>query len=78
MADERLLKRVRYFISDRLDLITGKRDPLTPPQRMIFVGPGDFVEMGKPFLGFSSSSEDSSRTTGCWMWVAELEEWLLL
>jgi hypothetical protein len=39
-----------YFFEDFIDVIRGRKDELTPPQRMIFVGDGDFRAIGKEFL----------------------------
>lgn len=35
-----------------LDLFSGRRDSLSPPRRMIFVGDGDFKKIGEEFLGY--------------------------
>lgn len=42
----------RFFISDTIELMTGKRDPLTPPRRLFFVGNGDFKEIGNEFFNY--------------------------
>lgn len=42
----------KYFLQDTLELATGKRDPLTPPKRMIFVGCGDFKAIGNEFFNY--------------------------
>lgn len=34
-------------VIDQLEIITGERDALTPPSRMIFIGDGDFKKVGK-------------------------------
>jgi len=36
-----------HFAGDTLDLWIGKRDRLTPPQWMIYVGDGDFKTIGE-------------------------------
>lgn len=40
-------RRVWYFPSDCWDSVAGKRDGMTPPKGMIYVGSGDFTEQGK-------------------------------
>jgi SAM-dependent methyltransferase len=42
----------KYFFQDTMELATGKRDPLTPPKRMIFVGNGDFRGTGNEFFHY--------------------------
>lgn len=44
------LKRIYYEASDRVELLFGIRDSLTPPRSTIFVGAGDYKEMGRHFL----------------------------
>ncbi|RAK02393.1 methyltransferase family protein [Larkinella arboricola] len=34
-------------VIDQLEIITGERDALTPPSRMIFIGDGDFKKVGE-------------------------------
>ena len=34
---------------DTLDAALGRRDELTPPRRLIFIGRGRFLEIGKEF-----------------------------
>ncbi|MDR1336912.1 MAG: class I SAM-dependent methyltransferase [Tannerella sp.] len=46
-----IARRVWYFPSDCRSSITGKRDSMTPPKGMIYVGGGDFVEQGKTIQG---------------------------
>ena len=42
----RILRRIWYLPVDAVETITGKRDPMIPPRGMIFIGSGDFREMG--------------------------------
>ncbi len=49
---ESMGKRCFHFFQDRIDLWSGKRDRLTPPQWMIFVGKGDFKVIGNEFLHY--------------------------
>jgi SAM-dependent methyltransferase len=42
----------RHVIPDTFEVIIGKRDSLTPPHWMNFVGPGDFKEIGKEFYRY--------------------------
>jgi SAM-dependent methyltransferase len=44
--------RTGYFFSDTKELITGKRDALTPPRRLVYVGSGDFKEIGNEFFNY--------------------------
>jgi SAM-dependent methyltransferase len=37
---------------DIVDFLSGRRDPLVPPRRLIFVGAGDFRKIGAEFLGY--------------------------
>lgn len=46
-----ILRRGFHFIPDKLELLSGKRDRLTPPVWLLFVGPGDFKAIGKKLLG---------------------------
>jgi len=46
------LQRSLRFVGDTLDLWTGKRDRLTPPQWMIYVGAGDFKAIGEEFFHY--------------------------
>ncbi len=43
-------KILLFFTEDLPDLLLGRRDALTPPKRMIFVGDGDFKKIGEEFL----------------------------
>lgn len=45
-----LVRRLVYFPVDVLDKITGKRDAITPPKGMIFIGPGNFKKIGEDLL----------------------------
>ena len=42
----------QVVLSDIRDSILGRRPELVPPKRMIFVGDGDFIEIGEEFLGY--------------------------
>lgn len=46
------LKPIAYFSTDTFDLLSGRRDTLMPPNRMIFVGDGNFREIGEEFLQY--------------------------
>jgi len=46
------IKKSTHFLPDSIELLTGKRDPLTPPQWMNFVGTGDFKEIGGEFFHY--------------------------
>ena len=45
-----LARRLYYFPSDLIDIVTGKRDRMLPPRGMIFIGPGDFKKIGESYL----------------------------
>lgn len=44
--------RIFHFIQDSIELLSGKRDRLTPPEWMIFVGGGDFKTIGEEFVNY--------------------------
>ena len=44
------INRLYLLLADATDVLLGKRDELTPPRRMIFVGDGDFKAEGKKAL----------------------------
>jgi ubiquinone/menaquinone biosynthesis C-methylase UbiE len=46
----RPLTRAKLDALDLLDRVRGRRDPLVPPRRLNFVGPGDFVATGEEFF----------------------------
>jgi SAM-dependent methyltransferase len=41
------VRTVRYLPADLADTLQGRRDPLTPPRRKVFVGDGEFQTVGK-------------------------------
>ena len=45
-----LVRRLWYFPIDLWDFITRKRDALTPPKGVVFVGSGDFKKVGQLLL----------------------------
>jgi len=45
-----LARRIYYFPVDFFDRITGRRDELTPPKGLIFIGSGDFKSVGEHYL----------------------------
>ncbi|MDR1724654.1 MAG: class I SAM-dependent methyltransferase [Tannerella sp.] len=45
-----IARRIRYFPVDLYDSFTGKRDAMTPPKGLIFIGSGDFVKQGEMLL----------------------------
>jgi SAM-dependent methyltransferase len=54
-----LSPNIRYFVRrfyflpiDLWESITGKRDKITPPKGLIFIGPGDFKKIGENYLNF--------------------------
>jgi SAM-dependent methyltransferase len=51
-AVKRCVRKAVYPLLDAVDLLTGRRDELTPPRRMIFVGAGDFRRVGEEFMRY--------------------------
>ena len=47
-----IMKKIYYFPVDTIDLLLGRRDNLTPPKGMIFVGGGDFKKTGEELLRY--------------------------
>lgn len=45
-------RRLYYLPGDLFDSITGKRPNGVPPRGKIFIGPGDYVQLGEKFLGY--------------------------
>lgn len=43
-------RRLVYLPIDIYEKITGKRDAITPPKGMIFIGPGDFKKIGEQLV----------------------------
>lgn len=46
------MRAVYYFLMDTIDLLLGRRDKLTPPRKMIFIGDGDFKKIGEEFFQY--------------------------
>jgi len=44
------LRRIAYLPLDATDSLLGRRDDLTPPRGLMFVGKGDFRETGEEYL----------------------------
>lgn len=44
------IKRLLYLPLDGLDVLLGKRDVLQPPRRLVYIGNGDFKQLGQDFL----------------------------
>jgi SAM-dependent methyltransferase len=47
-----VVERSRHFFPDTIELLTGKRDSLTPPRWLNFVGGGDFKGIGNEFFQY--------------------------
>lgn len=45
-------RRLYYLPVDAFDNLTGRRPEGVPPRGKIFIGPGDYVKLGKKFLGY--------------------------
>jgi len=46
----RVARRLYYYPIDVFEGLTGKRDALTPPKGKIFIGPGDFRQLGEKLV----------------------------
>jgi len=46
------LRKIYFFVPDTIDMLSGKRDEMTPPKSMIFIGDGNFKEIGDEFLEY--------------------------
>jgi len=65
-----LLKNAYYGIVDPIEVLLGLRNPLVPPRRLLFVGPGDFQKIGEEFFGYfvdrgGLKPSDSVLDVGC-------------
>ncbi len=49
---EHFIKKSLYFLPDTLEVLSGKRDRLTPPGWRNFVGGGDFKVIGNEFFRY--------------------------
>lgn len=63
-------KKMFFCISDHLEILLGRRERLTPPSRLMFIGPGDFKEIGNEFLGYfrdiaGLKSDETILDVGC-------------
>lgn len=56
------IKKLNYFFVDNYELYFGLRDELTPPNRMIFVGGGDFKAIGEKWLQYFIKKGDLKTT----------------
>ncbi|MFO7656938.1 MAG: class I SAM-dependent methyltransferase [Bacteroidales bacterium] len=45
-----IIRRIYYFPIDLYEKVTGKRDNLTPPRGLVFVGYGDFKKTGETLI----------------------------
>jgi SAM-dependent methyltransferase len=46
-----ILRPLKYFVLDNVDVLTGRRSPLTPPNRLVaLVGGGDFAKIGNDMV----------------------------
>ena len=51
------LRRLKYFAMDHWEILTGRRDPLTPPVRLqSLIGGGDFAGIGQAMVNYSVST----------------------
>jgi SAM-dependent methyltransferase len=49
---QKVLRPVKYFVLDNLEILTGKRDRLTPPERLSLIVGGNFKSVGEEFLDY--------------------------
>lgn len=47
---KKIIRRSYYFLIDSIDSLLGKRDWSIPPKRLIFIGDGDFKDIGNRFF----------------------------
>lgn len=64
------VKTINYYIIDFITFISGKKNPLIPPKRMIFIGSGDYVKIGNEFQKYfidhgNLKTTDSILDVGC-------------
>lgn len=71
-----LARRIYYFPIDCFDGITGKRDRLTPPKGLIFIGSGDFREQGERLLGILRQYGAVTPQSHILDVAAALDDWL--
>ena len=45
-----VLRKPYHAMADPLEVLLGRRDALTPPNRLLFIGPGDYKKIGQDFL----------------------------
>jgi ubiquinone/menaquinone biosynthesis C-methylase UbiE len=54
-----LLRKIKWSIVEEFELLTGKRDPLTPPRRLVSgIGGGDYKKQGQEFFGYFREMAD--------------------
>ncbi len=41
-----------HVLRDEWEVLSGKRDRMTPPERLIFIGPGDYRKIGEEFFAY--------------------------
>ncbi|MBD3299877.1 MAG: class I SAM-dependent methyltransferase, partial [Candidatus Moranbacteria bacterium] len=44
------LKKLSLALTDALEVMTGKRNPMVPPKRFVNINSGDSEEIGRTFL----------------------------
>lgn len=47
-----VVKKVYNVTKDNYELVSGQRDSMTPPKRLMFVGKGDFKKIGDSFVEY--------------------------
>jgi len=49
---KKIIIQSAFNFKDCVDLLSGRREPLIPPERLIFIGSGDFKSVGDEFLKY--------------------------
>jgi hypothetical protein len=62
-------KKIYYLSLDVIDYFMGRKNPI-PPRSMIFVGDGDYKQIGKEFMGYFIELANVNQTTELrrWLW----------
>ncbi len=47
-----IIQLTKFNALDAIDNMMGRKDPLIPPRRMIFIGDGDYKKIGEEFLNY--------------------------
>lgn len=61
MRIRKTLKRIKFFVFDNLDVITGRRNPMIPPNHIVNINAGDSEAIGQEFLKYFIELGDLER-----------------